>query len=59
MDAFWKGFEKRASDVLDDWQEESSEESKKAKKEHNKEPMRDHIKELHSMPPDADWKSWP
>lgn len=59
MKAFWEGFEKRASDILEDWQEESSEESKKAKKEHNKEPMRDHIKELHSMPPDADWKSWP
>jgi hypothetical protein len=57
MKAFWEGFEKRASDILDAWQEESAEEDKKAKGEKT-EPMRDPVKEQHGMPPES-WKSWP
>lgn len=57
MEGFWDGFYKRAEDVIGDWEEESREESEKAKQK--KEPTPSITTMLHGMPPDTYWRSWP
>jgi hypothetical protein len=54
MDEFWAGFEKRAEDIIEKWQEQSG--KKKEKKDRLEV---DPLTLSSSFTPDTYWRSWP
>lgn len=58
MSAFWDGFYKRAEGPIEEWQSESEEADREARKD-KKEPGPSLTTERHGFPPDTYWRSWP
>lgn len=59
MESFWQGFEKRAEDVMTDWEENSQEEDKKQRAKSKKGMNVDPLTLSQGYTPDTYWRSWP